>query len=170
MAATTVASRELASANRYSRWCPAIRRRLSIRENSESNISIHNQCNQSGFLFEQIPGGRPLCYAWISYRLVSVGCAMLLPLMPWVFLSLLQSHHYLTSPSEKRPNPESIFLYMSCRITVSIVMPCLKGSLTSFNGQCHEIENGYNWYQMTDQKNLVMPKQIFNYFQHLCMF
>jgi hypothetical protein len=37
-------------------------------------------------------------------------------------------------------------------------------------GLCHEIENGYNWYQKTDKKNLVLPEHIFNYFQHIFMF
>jgi hypothetical protein len=27
-------------------------------------------------------------------------------------------------------------------------------------GSCHEIENVYNWFQLTDQKNLVLPEHV----------
>jgi hypothetical protein len=38
-------------------------------------------------------------------------------------------------------------------------------------GLCHEIENGYNWYQKKDQKNLVLLEHISNsFFQHLFCF
>jgi hypothetical protein len=43
------------------------------------------------------------------------------------------------------------------------------GGSIQLKGWCHEIENGYNWYQKKDQKNLVLPEQMFNSSQRLFM-
>jgi hypothetical protein len=52
-------------------------------------------------------------------------------------------------------------------VTISGIPPSVNLPL---KGLCHEIENGYHWYQKADHKNLVLPEHIFNLFQCLFMF
>jgi hypothetical protein len=51
------------------------------------------------------------------------------------------------------------FIIKSCSTPPPMARKC------NLKGYFHEIENGYNWYQKTDKKNLVLPEHILNFFQ-----
>jgi hypothetical protein len=61
-------------------------------------------------------------------------------------------------------------------IQIEVFPPCMwSDHITDFpekstlKGYCHEIENSYDWYQKTDQKNLVLLWHHVNSFQPLFM-